>query len=204
MDRKLIDYLPPVLRSVYEYKHITNAQQPEIEAAWDAAQMVLDNQFIDTADEAGVAVWEKELDITPLDNESLEARKHRIKAAWAYTTVYTYKWLVEWIRSSCGNRVAQPTVDGYVLTATLPIGVDYKRILQDMRRYISANVLINPRLLMSETRLNQYVGTALRQSVRQSATSSAWSAQGKAFLSDENGDVLIDGAGYVLFEEDLT
>ena len=61
LDRKLIDYLPPVLQSVMEFAAITGAQQPEIEAAWDALNLVMDNQFIDTATEAGVTVWEKEL-----------------------------------------------------------------------------------------------------------------------------------------------
>ncbi|MBQ4595174.1 MAG: DUF2313 domain-containing protein, partial [Akkermansia sp.] len=134
-DRKLIDYLPPVLRSVMEFMAVTDAQQPEFERAWAALNLVMDNQFIDTATEEGVAVWEKELNITPLNTETLEERKQRIKTAWTYGVVYTYNWLVNWLKTSCGETNRLPTINDYTLRAALPVSVDYIRILEDMRRY---------------------------------------------------------------------
>lgn len=110
LDRKLIDYLPPVLQSVMEFAAITGAQQPEIEAAWDALNLVMDNQFIDTATEAGVTVWEKELNIVPLATDTLEDRKQRLKTAWTYGVVYTYNWLVNWLKTSCGESNPLPTI----------------------------------------------------------------------------------------------
>ena len=61
MDRRLLNYLPPVLREVLEIQTINKANEPEIAVAWDALTLVLANQFLDTADENGVSVWEREL-----------------------------------------------------------------------------------------------------------------------------------------------
>lgn len=46
MDRKLLDYLPPVLREVLEFQAINAANEPEISIAWDALALVLANQFL--------------------------------------------------------------------------------------------------------------------------------------------------------------
>ena len=45
MDRKLLDYLPPVLREVMEFQAINEANEPEISLAWDALSLVMANQF---------------------------------------------------------------------------------------------------------------------------------------------------------------
>ena len=89
MDRKLLDYLPPVLREVLEFQAINAANEPEISIAWDALALVLANQFLDTATASGVAVWERELNIRPKDTDTLEVRKARIKALWNLELPYT-------------------------------------------------------------------------------------------------------------------
>lgn len=80
MDRKLINYLPPVLRDVTEFKAINDANEPEISLAWDGLDRVMANQFLDDADERGVSVWEQELKIHPKDTDTLAVRKARVKA----------------------------------------------------------------------------------------------------------------------------
>lgn len=201
-DRKLIDYLPPVLQAVLEYVQITAAQQPEFELAWDALNFVMDNQFIDTATEEGVAVWEKELNIVPLNTETLEERKQRIKTAWTYGVVYTYNWLVNWLKTSCGDTRRLPTINDYTLRVALHVSVDYIRILEDMRRYISANVLIDPLILLTKIDMTHYVGAAFRHSVCQTMQTPAWDMDNINLLTDENGIVLMEEAGSkILYEE---
>ena len=134
MDRKLIDYLPPILQKVMEFMAITDAQQPEIEKAWAALNLIMDNQFIDTATEEGVSVWESELGITPLSTDTLESRKQRIKTFWTYGVVYTYNWLVNWLKTSCGDDNPLPTMNEYTLRVALPISIDYIGLLESMRR----------------------------------------------------------------------
>ena len=57
MDRKLLDYLPPVLREVLEFQAINAANEPEISMAWDALALFLANQFLDTATASGCLLY---------------------------------------------------------------------------------------------------------------------------------------------------
>lgn len=97
MDRRLLSYLPPVLRDVLEFQTINAANEPEIAVAWDALTLVLANQFLTTADEHGVTVWEQELKIYPKDTDSLDVRKARIKALWNMELPYSVPWLRGWL-----------------------------------------------------------------------------------------------------------
>lgn len=203
LDRKLIDYLPPVLQSVMEFAAITGAQQPEIEAAWDALNLVMDNQFIDTATEAGVTVWEKELNIVPLATDTLEDRKQRLKTAWTYGVVYTYNWLVNWLKTSCGESNPPPTINDYTLRVSLPVSVDYLHILDDMRRYVAANVLIDPLILLSKIKIPHYTGSAFRHSIKQTLTTEEWDMDNINLLADENSKVLMEEAENKVFYEEV-
>ena len=109
MDRKLLDYLPPVLREVLEFQAINAANEPEISIAWDALALVLANQFLDTATASGVAVWERELNIRPKDTDTLEVRKARIKALWNLELPYTLPWLKNWLTGLCWKWIRWST-----------------------------------------------------------------------------------------------
>lgn len=121
MDRRLIEYLPPVLREVLEFQAINNANEPEISIAWDALALLLANQFLDTATEAGVRVWERELRIFPKDTDTLAGRKARIKAMWNLELPYTLPWLKNWLTSICGPQGHEETISDY----TINIQLDY-------------------------------------------------------------------------------
>ena len=49
MRKKLQDYLPPILLKTYEFPLLCDTEQPEIDRLRDAADAVLDAQFISTA-----------------------------------------------------------------------------------------------------------------------------------------------------------
>lgn len=123
MDRKLINYLPPVLREVLEFRTINNANEPEISLAWDAIALVLANQFLDSATEHGVSIWERELLIYPKDTETLEFRKARIKAMWNLNMPFTENWLRGWLTQLCGPTGHKPTVDEYTIDIELDFTV---------------------------------------------------------------------------------
>ena len=121
MDRKLIDYLPPVLREVVELQEINEANEPEISLAWDAMALILANQFLDSATEWGVKTWEEDLRIHPKDTDTLEARKTRLKAMWNLELPYTLPWLRRWVSNICGPSGHSETVQDY----TVDIQLDY-------------------------------------------------------------------------------
>lgn len=115
MDRKLLDYLPPVLREVMEMQAINNANEPEIAIAWDALTLVLANQFLETADVHGVSIWEKELKIFPKDTDTLAGRKARIKAMWNRKLPYTVPWMKNWLDGIFGSERHRESIEGYAL-----------------------------------------------------------------------------------------
>ncbi len=135
MDRRLLDYLPPVLRDVLEFQAINEANEPEISLAWDAMALILANQFLETADAVGVGVWEKELRIFPKDTDTLEMRKARIKALWNLELPYTIPWLRNWLTSLCGPGGHEETISDY----TIHIQLDYT-VLPDAEK-LAAEIL---------------------------------------------------------------
>ena len=148
MDRRLLNYLPPVLREVLEFQTINNACEPEISLAWDALTLVLANQFIEDADENGVAMWERELNIYSKDTDSLEARKARIQSMWNLKLPYTVTWLRNWLDGLCGPGCSAIVFQDY----TLDIQLNYTilpeadriagEILDMLRGICPANVLV--------------------------------------------------------------
>lgn len=98
---------------------INEANEPEISIAWDALALVLANQFLETADTRGVAIWEKELGILPKDTDSLELRKGRVKAVWNQEMPYSIPWLKHWLDSVYGPGRHKESVEGYTLRIQL-------------------------------------------------------------------------------------
>ena len=173
-NRQLIDYLPPILQGVADLKAITEAQQDTIADAWEALDVIMADQFIDSATEDGLAVWESELNITPLASDTLEQRRARIQAAWLYGAVYTYTWLVNWLRDACGNSVPVPTIEGYTLHVIIPVSVDYDRLIYDMRRSVPANIKIEPKIKLSSPKMQHYTGMAIWWHLAQTIKSESW------------------------------
>lgn len=134
LDRRLIDYLPPILREISEFREINAANEPEIKAAWDALARVMANQFIDSADEMGVTKWEKQLNIFPKGTDTMDARKARIKAIWNRELPYTITWLRNWLAGVCGPDGHNESIDGYIIDVWL----DYNALPQanDLAREI--------------------------------------------------------------------
>lgn len=166
MDRKLIDYLPPVLRDVTEFKAINNANEPEISLAWSGLDRVMANQFLDDADERGVSVWEQELKIRPKDTDSLTVRKARVKALWNRERPYTLPWLRRWLTSICGPTGHEETIRDY----TIDLRLDYTalpdasslaaEILSALLAIRPCNMLIVPTAVLRPQKAHAVAGGA--------------------------------------------
>ena len=103
MDRKLINYLPYVVRDYAEFKGISEAEQPEFESAWDSSDDLLNNQFISTAGNLGLSRWEKILGITPKGTDTLEDRRFRILTRLNEELPYTLPQLRNILETLCGS-----------------------------------------------------------------------------------------------------
>ena len=119
MDRQLIDYLPELLRQYREFQAICRMEQPEFALAWEAAEGLLNEQFLETAENVGLARWEKMLGIVPKGTDSLEKRRFTLKSRLSEVLPYTLPQLRRMLQNLCGEEIGVRAVD-YRLTVRLP------------------------------------------------------------------------------------
>lgn len=96
-------YLPEVLKNVRELDAIMDAENPEIEAEWQACEDCMNDQFISEATENGIARREKMLGITPFATDTLDDRRFRLLSRYMEDIPYTRKALINMLTSLCGE-----------------------------------------------------------------------------------------------------
>lgn len=99
----LVSYLPPFLAEFKEIAVTLEAENPEFMIVWNATEQVLQNEFIETADEYGISRFEKILNILPSKEDTLESRRSRVQARWFNKVPYTMKNLISKLIALCGD-----------------------------------------------------------------------------------------------------
>lgn len=152
MDRKLMDYLPPVLAVVKDYQAIMQAEQAEIERFWDAAKRALENQFIETTDEAGIARYELMLGIQPKGSDDLSLRQFRVLSRYNEQLPYTYWKMLEQLKSLCGENGVKTMLNGLTLEIKVELTAKEKvnEVRQLLERMLPANVFVTVSLLYNQ------------------------------------------------------
>ena len=107
----LKEYLPGVLKDVAEIRAIMDTETPEIQALWDAVEACMNDQFIQSATEDGIARRESMLGISPYASDTLDDRRFRLQSLYTENVPYTRRSLKNWLETLCGEG-------GYVLTIT--------------------------------------------------------------------------------------
>ncbi len=101
----LVDYyLPPFMQKYKEPIAALKAEEPEFQLIWKAADRVLYNHFISTADEYGISRFEKLLGIFPSSEDTIESRRERVQSRWFKSIPYTLKTLINKLVTLCGDR----------------------------------------------------------------------------------------------------
>lgn len=147
MERKLIDYLPYVVRDYNEFQGIMGSEQPEFERAWSSAEDLLDNQFISTAGNMGLSRWEKILEITPKGTDTLEDRRFRILTRINEELPYTLPQLRNILATLCGaGNYSADVVEG-TYQLVVKIGLAAKNNFSDvealLNRVVPQNLIVN-------------------------------------------------------------
>ena len=196
MERKLIDYLPYVIRDYAEFQGIMGSEQPEIEKAWDNTDDLLDNQFIPTAGNMGLSRWEQVLDITPNGTDTLEDRRFRILTRINPNQIKIYTWLTNWLSTASASKdYSPPTVEDYTLKIEFPADTDYLYMVSYLRQQIPANMLLSPRLALTKGKSSLYIGVALAQAITITCQCSTAGITGVDYLTDDSGNILTDEHG---------
>lgn len=112
-ETKLKEYLPEFIYNIKDIGASAEAIDTQIKKAWDALNKAYANAFISTADEDGIAVFEKTLGITPDPGESLEDRREYALMMWNYSIPFTENYLKEYLAGVYGE-------DGYTYTKKAP------------------------------------------------------------------------------------
>ena len=102
LDRKLIDYLPPVLQQTREMQAVMEGEQPAVAGLWDAWKTVLDALFVRYANEQGLARWERMLGLRPRGTDSMEVRRVAVLARLNEQLPFTERTLRLMLDGVCG------------------------------------------------------------------------------------------------------
>lgn len=168
MQRNLIEYLPSVLQEFEEFKELFKAEQKQIDELWEVIYEILNEAFIDTAENVGLKRWETILNITPLDTDTIAVRRMRIQAKLIEDVPYTWNNFIKMLDSLCGK-------DGYTLelknkeyTLVIKVALTSKKMKEEVAamcdRVVPANLILNIDLMYNTHGiLRGYTHRQLRQ-----------------------------------------
>lgn len=162
---KLIDFLPPKIAEIEEFKEIMNTENIELEIIEKGQQRILNENFIDTATEYGIKHKEKLFKIrADLLNDTLEFRKLRIKNRKIDKAPFTYRFLENKLKTLFGedNYKLELLNDEYVLKVEINT-FDwnmFNEIVDNFRTIIPCNMILNS-TLTQKINTNVYYAGAL-------------------------------------------
>ena len=143
MRKKLQDYLPPILLKTYEFPLLCDTEQPEIDRLRDAADAVLDAQFISTAGETAIARYEKIFGITPMDTDTLDERRFKVLAKINAQLPFSVRRLRQQLETLCGADGYKLELDGDRYTLTVKVALTAKRNQQAVEELLADIVPTN-------------------------------------------------------------
>lgn len=137
MDRKLIDYLPPVLAGTKEMAAVMAAEQPEIEALWEALRVVLDAGFVQTANSKALSRWERMIGIRPKAADTMETRRIRILTRMNERLPYTMRVLHQMLAAICGPDGYRVRLFADKYTLWVRVSLHHLESYEDVRAMLS-------------------------------------------------------------------
>lgn len=146
MRKQMIEYLPPILRRVYEFQLLSEAEQAEVDQYTAAMQTVLNNQFIADAEESGIERYESILGILPKATETLEERRFRVLSIINEQLPFTMVRLHQHLTTLCGEGGFSLLLDAGAYTLTVLVSLvsrsNYNEVLALLGRIVPANMII--------------------------------------------------------------
>lgn len=151
MQRKLIDYLPNILKELEEFKQLMNAEQKQVDDLWNMIYKILNEAFIETAESDGLTRWETILNLTPLDTDTAEVRRMRIHAKILEAVPYTWETLKQMFDGLCGEDGYKLELKNKEYTLVIKVALTSKRLKDEVvkmaDRVVPANLILDIDLL---------------------------------------------------------
>lgn len=147
-ERKLIGYLPEILKNIKEYKAILeDGEQFEFQMLWEDINQTLDDQFIESSSSNAISRWEKMTNISPKGNATLEERKFTVLAKLNEQLPYTMPVLEQQLETLCGVGNYSIKLQHNIYKLTVRVALTAKNSFDDviafLRRIVPANIEID-------------------------------------------------------------
>ena len=147
----LPSYWLPLLRDLREFKEIAKAEEPEISALLMAVDKTLANMYLQTADEDGIARYEKLLGLYPSAEDTLDTRRFRVQTKWNDQLPYTERELHNRLTALCGEGGYVLTISYNEYTIDVAVALSNKEALplvqELLAQIIPCNMAVSSRLL---------------------------------------------------------
>lgn len=154
MRKKLQDYLPPILLRTYELPLLCDTEQPEIDRLHDAADAVLDAQFLSTAGEYAISRYERIFGVVPQDTDTLDERRFKVLTRINTQLPFSVRRLRQQLATLCGADGYKLEVNGGVYTLTVKVALTAKRNQQAVEELLAdivpANMVCTTSLLYNQ------------------------------------------------------
>lgn len=143
MRKKLNEYLPPILLKTYEFPLLCETEQPEIDRLHDAADAVLDAQFLSTAGEYAIQRYEKIFGVVPQDTDTLDERRFKVLTRINTQLPFSVRRLRQQLETLCGADGYKLELDGDRYTLTVKVALTAKRNQQAVEELLADIVPAN-------------------------------------------------------------
>jgi len=149
----LVSYLPPFMADFKEIAAALEAENPEFKLVWNAADQVLKNEFVETADEYGITRFEKMLNILPYNTDTLEDRRLRVLTMYNANTVCTQKVLENMLDSLCGKGKWKYNLSAQTFTVSIKVALEsisQKNCIEDfLKQLLPCNLIYDISLIFT-------------------------------------------------------
>lgn len=99
----IINYYPEIMKEIREFKTLAQAEDSALEIIYSELEDIMDNQFVHTAKDYGIARLEKIISLRPKYTETLESRKLKVLTKYNENKPYTIRKIKELLNTICGN-----------------------------------------------------------------------------------------------------
>lgn len=150
----LINFLPPILQEIKEYKLIMGDEDKENERLYLAIADLENNQYVTTCTESGISKYEKMLKIMSKGDDTLEDRRFRVLSLYNKQLPYTIISLKKDLSTLCGKDGISIDIDYKTLVLTAKVALIAKEMFQIVNEYLESivplNMIINLMLLYNQ------------------------------------------------------
>lgn len=139
---------PSIFTNIPDVAHIYELNEQQGEELDSILETMDNNLFIDKMDIYACSRWEKVLDIVPLDDDTLEDRRFKIKAKMLERLPYSYRVIVQKLDTLCPEGYTFIVDEGRT-SAQAKLALKSKKMIKDVSDFIDDVLPLNMTYVVS-------------------------------------------------------